>query len=76
MHSSTHCLRARSSVEPITMYESKLKCDKVLGPFANTYISSSVWYSINALKSIPATFVGDQFVPFRLFEHCFFSFYL
>lgn len=70
MNSKRHCLQSRDSVKRITMYESKLKGDKVLGPYV-----PNAWYSLNPLKSIPATFVRDQFVPCRLFEHCF-SLYL
>lgn len=70
MNSKRHCLQSRDSVKRITMYESKLKGDKVLGPYV-----PNVWYSLNPLKSIPVTFVRDQFVPCRLFEHCF-SLYL
>lgn len=74
MNSKRHCLQSRDSVKRITMYESKLKGDNVLGPYASTFVPN-VWYSMNHLKSIPATFVRDQFVPCRLFEHCF-SLYL
>lgn len=52
------------------MYYVVVKGDKVLGPYASTFVPN-VWYSMNPLKSIPATFVRDQFVPCRLFEHCF-----
>lgn len=74
MNSKRHCLQSRDSVKRITMYESKLKGDKVLGPYASTFVPN-VWYSMNPLKSIPATFVRDKFVPCRLFEH-YFSLYL
>lgn len=74
MNSKRHCLQSRDSVNRITMFESKLKGDKVLGPYASTFVPN-VWYSMNPLKSIPATFVRHQFVPCRLFEHCF-SLYL